>query len=300
MKHCLHFFLMGRRSPRPKNSTAITLGRCNAGKKKIGFSSLSPSTFCYPFIIVFSSTVCIFHRLFWAQKDHTAHFMQPKENNSAVWKKGNVELESAFPIAELQSKHWSSSGQCSRVSTFHVSRALTLKCRIRPTNQQTFCSKECSLQTSPDAAKNSRWLYLPALSMSQEWRGGFCKPGSRGAPAPLLANEAPCPSADYESLLAAHRAYFMHCLQETPPGNLYLQGWQTAISSITGWLRETEPIKWILESTGVFTSVPSKGEEKKNHCNVECTAHFRKEVHVLCRTRCFSKRCPSKHEQQEA
>lgn len=87
------------------------------------------------------------------------------------------------------------------------------------------------------------------------------QPGSRGAPAPLLANEAPCPSSDYQSLLA-HSAYFMHCLQETPPGNLYLQGWQTAISSITGWLRETEPIKWILESTGVFTSVPSKGEKK--------------------------------------
>jgi len=39
--------------------------------------------------------------------------------------------------------------------------------------------------------------------------------------------------------------------------------------------------------------------EKKNHCNVECTAHFRKEVHMLCRTQCFSKRCQSKHEQEE-
>lgn len=83
-----------------------------------------------------------------------------------------------------------------------------------------------------------------------------------GSRALLLANEAPCPTADYQFLLA-HRAYFMHCLQETPPGNLYLQGWQTAISSITGWLRETEPIKWILESTEVFTSVLSKREKKK-------------------------------------
>lgn len=138
------------------------------------FSSLTPSTFCHPFVIVFSSTVCIFHHLFRAQKDHTAHFVQPKENNSAVWKKVNVELESAFPIAELQSKHWSPSGQGSRVSTFPVSRAWTFKGRMRPTNQQTFCSKGCSLQTSPEAGKNSRLFYLPALSMFQEWRGGFC------------------------------------------------------------------------------------------------------------------------------
>lgn len=110
-------------------------GRIVMLKKKIVFSSLTPSTFCHPFVIVFSSTVCIFHPLFWAQKDHTAHFAQPKENNSAVWKKVNVELESASPITELQSKHRSPAGQCSRVSTSHVSRAWMMKCRIRPTNK---------------------------------------------------------------------------------------------------------------------------------------------------------------------
>lgn len=108
-----------------------------------------------------------------------------------------------------------------------------------------------------------------------------------GSRALLLANEAPCPTADYQFLLA-HRAYFMHCLQETPPGNLYLQGWQTAISSITGWLRETEPIKWILESTEVFTSVLSKREKKKSlQCGVYCTFQERSayamQNTVLCR-----------------
>lgn len=134
--------------------------------------------------------------------------------------------------------------------------------------------------------KNSRWLYLPALSMSQEWRGEFCSLAA-GKPAPALAHEALCPSADHQPLLA-HTAHFMHCLQETPPGNLYLQGWQTAISSITGWLREIEPIKWILESTGVCTSVLSKGEER-NPCHVEWTAHFRKEVHRLAEHTAFQK-----------
>lgn len=78
----------------------------------------------------------------------------------------------------------------------------------------------------------------------------------------LLANGAPCPYTDYQPSLA-HRAHFTHCLQEPPPGNLYLQGWQTAISSITSWLRETEPIKWVLESPGVSTSVLSKGEKER-------------------------------------
>ena len=164
-------------------------------------------------------------------------------------------------------------------------------------HRQTLRREGCRRQRSPEGGKNACLLYLPASSMSQEWRGGSVawQPGS---PALLLANEAPCPSADYQSL-RAHTAYFMHCLQETPPGNLYLQGWQTAISSITGWLRETEPIKWILESTGVFTSVLSTGG-KQNHCTVECIAHFREEVHMLCRVQCCSQRCQSKHEQEEA
>lgn len=172
----------------------------------------------------------------------------------------------------------------------------TLKCRTRPRNRQTFYSKGCRLQRSLEAM-NSCLLYLPALSMSQEWRGEFCSLAADSL-ALLLANEAPCPSADYQSLLA-HRAYFMHCLQETQPGNLYLQGWQTAISSITGWLRETEPIKWILESTGVFTSVLSKGGGKKSlQCWVYCT--FQKRSAHAMQTQCLSQRCQNKHEQQEA
>lgn len=245
---------------------------------------------------VLSSTICLLHPLFWAQKDH--RHTSCSRNNSAVFQKVNVELQSAFPIPELESKHWLPCGQCSRVNTLHSSRSWTFNCGIRPTNRQTFCSKGCRLQTSPEAMKN----YMLALHTGIVHVSGVARrvlePGSWEALALLLANEAPCPSADYQSLLA-HRAYFMHCLQETPPGNLYLQGWHTAISSITGWLRETEPIKWILESTGVFTSVPGKGE-KKNHCNVECIAHFRKAVHMLCRTQCFSKRWQSKHEQEEA
>lgn len=145
------------------------------------------------------------------------------------------------------------------------------KRRTRPTHRQTSCRKGCRRQTSREGGEDSGWLYLPASSMSQEWPG---EPWSlaAGSPALLPANEAPCSSADYRSLLA-HSAFSMRCLQETPPGNLYLQGWQTAISSITGWLRETEPIKWILESTGVFTSVLAN-EEKKNHCSVEWVARF--------------------------
>lgn len=156
-----------------------------------------------------------------------------------------------------------------------------IECRTRPTHRQTSCREGCrGRQTSREGGKNSGLLYLPASSMSQEWPG---EPWSlaAGSPARLLASEAPCPSADYRSSLA-HSAFSMRGLQETPPGNLYLQGWQTAISSITGWLRETEPIKWILESSGVFTSVISKGEEKKSlQCGVDCT--FQKEAHMLCR-----------------
>lgn len=183
-------------------------------------------------------------------------------------------------MPELQSKPGAPSGQCRRVNTYHVSRSRTWKCRTRPTHRQTSCREGCWRQRSREGGKNSDLLYLPASSMSQEWPG---EPWSlaAGSPALLLANEAPCPSADYRSLLA-HTAFSMRCLQETPPGNLYLQGWQTAISSITGWLRETEPIKWILESTGVFTSVLSKGEKKKSlQCGVGCT--FQEEAHMLCR-----------------
>lgn len=97
-----------------------------------------------------------------------------KKNNHAVSEKVDVELRAAFPIAELQSKHWPPCGQCSRGSTLHVSRSWTFKCRTRPTHQQTSCSKGCRLQTSLGAGKNPRLLYLPALSMSQEWRGEFC------------------------------------------------------------------------------------------------------------------------------
>ena len=174
------------------------------------------------------------------------------------------------------------------LNTLHSSRSWTFKCRIRPTNRQTFCSKGCRLQTSPEAMKN----YMLALHTGIVHVSGVARrvlePGSWEALALLLANEAPCPSADYQSLLA-HRAYFMHCLQETPPGNLYLQGWHTAISSITGWLRETEPIKWILESTGVFTSVPSKGEKKKSLQRwVYCTFP-KSSAHVMQNTVLFQK-----------
>lgn len=164
----------------------------------------------------------------------------------------------------------------------------TFRYRIRPTNRQTLCSKRCRLPPSPEAMKDYM-LALPTgiVHVSVAVRR-VLEPGSWEAPALLLANEAPCPSADYQSLLA-HRAYFMHCLQETPPGNLYLQGWQTAISSITGWLRETEPIKWILESTGVFTSVPSKGGKKKSlQCWEYCT-FLKSSEHAMQNTMLFQK-----------
>lgn len=126
-------------------------------------------------------------------------------------------------------------------------------------------------------------------------RSGEASPAA-GSPEALalLANGAPCPSTDYQPSLA-HRAHFTHCLQEPPPGNLYLQGWQTAISSITGWLRETEPIKWVLESPGVSTSVLSKGEKerkKENACNVECTARLgekKKSAHAMQKHTAFQK-----------
>lgn len=185
-------------------------------------------------------------------------------------------------------------GQCSRVNTYHVSRSRTWKCRTRPTHRQTSCREGCRQQTSREGGKNSGLLYLPASSMSQEWPG---EPWSlaAGSPSLLLANGAPCPSADYRSLLA-HTAFSMRCLQETPPGNLYLQGWQTAISSITGWLRETEPIKWILESTGVFTSVLSKGEKKKITAVWSGLHVSERSAHAMQST-CCSPRCQSTQEQ---
>lgn len=121
------------------------------------------------------------------------------------------------PMPELQSKH------CNRVNTFHVSGSGTFKCGRSPTNRQSFCSKGCTTVYKPRGDEE----FMLALPTGIVHVSGVARrvlePGSREASALLLANEVPCPSADYQSLLA-HRAHFMHCLQETPPGNLSLQG----------------------------------------------------------------------------
>lgn len=124
-------------------------------------------------------------------------------------------------------------------------------------------------------------------------RSGEASPAA-GSPEALarLANGAPCPYTDYQPLLA-HRAHFTHCLQEPPPGNLYLQGWQTAISSITGWLRETEPIKWVLDSLGGFHLCSKQRRKRKKErkclqCLMCCT--FRgKKCTCYANTYCFPK-----------